>query len=71
MHCLLALPRQPEYPRGGFTIFTMNVTRRLDIPLQIQPVQPPLLVDILRMDLAGGGRRVQKLDVEYVQFAFH
>ena len=49
----------------------MNVARRLDIPLQIQPVQPPLLVDILRIDLAGGGCGVQKLDIEYVQFAFH
>lgn len=49
----------------------MNVVRRLDIPLQIQPVQPPLVVDILRMDLAVGGRGVQKLDVEGVQFAFH
>lgn len=67
----MALPRQPEYPRGSFAIFTMNVARRLYIPLQIQPVQPPLLMDILRMDLAGGGGGVQKLDVEYVQFAFH
>lgn len=71
MHSLLALPRQPEHPRGSFAIFTVNVARRLDIPLQIQPVQPLLLVDILRLDLAGGGGGVQKLDVEYVQFAFH
>ena len=49
----------------------MDVARRFDIPLQIQPVQPPLVVDILRMDLAGGRRSVQKLDVEGVQFAFH
>ncbi len=49
----------------------MNVARRLDIPLQIQPVQPLLVVDILRMDLAVDRRGVQKLDVEGVQFAFH
>lgn len=71
MHRLLALSRQPEYPRRSFAIFTMHVARRLDIPLQIQPVQPPLLVDILRIDLAGRGCGVQKLDIEYVQFAFH
>jgi len=71
LYRLLALPRQPEYPRWTVAIFAMDVARRLNIPLLIEPVEPPLLVDILRMDLAGGGHRTEKLNVDRVQFAFH
>jgi hypothetical protein len=49
----------------------MDLARRLEIPLEIQPVEPTLLVDILRMDLAGGCRRTEELNVEGVEFAFH
>jgi hypothetical protein len=45
--------------------------RRLDISLQVQTIQPPLLMDVIRNSPSGGSRGLQKLKVGSIQFAFH
>ena len=67
----MALPSQPEHPGRRFTGFGRPVARGFQVTFEIEPIKSPLLVDILRMDLAGRRRGVEKLNIDEVQFAFH